>query len=214
VALNMKELGLEKKIYNPEDDVSDKIEKSIQHFWGRTQPGVIRQINRTNSAIKNEFGNPDLRDFSQHQLKLELAATLMGIRTTPGDIGTSNFYNMFALYFSYNHALQIYRSPARIVDRHRPDMTEAERKEYLKVEAAEANKLITRVIEKAMIEYNDLRDIGADIDILNENLKATRLPKATLEGIKRGEIVLPELDNLEESLPKSRIRSGRRRSGR
>lgn len=212
-AVNSKELGMERKIYNPEDDVDDKIKKSMEHIWKSVQPGVIRQLLRIRSAVKNEYGNPELTDYSQYQLKLELMATLMGIRTTPGDIGTSNFYNMMVLSSEYNQALQIYRSPARIIERHRPDMTEEERRAYLASQVEESNKLITRIIEKAMAEYNDLKDIGADVEILDENLKATRLPKATLEGIRAGKIVLPDLDTIDKEAKKD-IRRGQRRRSR
>lgn len=185
----------------------------MEHIWKSVQPGVIRQLLRIRSAVKNEYGNPELTDYSQYQLKLELMATLMGIRTTPGDIGTSNFYNMMVLSSEYNQALQIYRSPARIIERHRPDMTEEERRAYLASQVEESNKLITRIIEKAMAEYNDLKDIGADVEILDENLKATRLPKATLEGIRAGKIVLPDLDTIDKEAKKD-IRRGQRRRSR
>jgi hypothetical protein len=195
--LNQKNLGSGRKIYQEKDDLYTKMMLSLGHMANRLAPGFITTLRRIGGAMQNYRGEPNYEDYKDYDLGVELITAGTGLRVSNGSAATTFRYAMNDTASNFNDALNTYRSKARNLKRQFPNLDKLSRQEKLKWNYDRAERLATENVEYAIKLYEAAIKTGVPRSIVEDMLDASRLPPKTREGVKRGIVVLPEIDKIK-----------------
>jgi len=154
------------EVYNPEDRLSDKIQKSFVHMWGAVEPGSFSSAER--------FFEPFLNKNS-HRNKWDEVMGLFGLRISTIDIKRSYGFRLRDYRQRIRNARRVYNSVKYKRGASREEVQSAlERSNGIYKDIFRELNQITSAAEKSGVSWNELKGIMKDSGLANRDIKSLR----------------------------------------
>jgi len=154
------------EVYNPEDKLSDKIQKSFLHMWSAVEPGSFSSAERFFEPLLNK---------NSHRNSADELAGLFGLRISTVDIKRSYGFRLRDYRKRIRNARRVYNSV-----KYRKGASPESKQEALQRSNEQYRSIfrelnqITDAAQESGVRWNELKNIMKDSGLANRDINALR----------------------------------------